>query len=280
MPLRFHYLLGDFYAWVLRRILHYRRDVVLTNLSRSFPEKKYGEIRRIADDYYTHLGEIMAETLWFGGCKGRVDRLKKQHLCEYKGLAELRPLAQKGAMVLASHFGNWELIGGLSSFTYEDDYNFDYNRVCIVHKALGSSFWDAFLTDNRLAAAPDFKGYVETNDMLDYCIAHRNDGIVYVFITDQYPYKGYAQWDVPDFMHQKTSTALGGASIARKFKLPVLYMSMKREGRGRYVATFPVICEDASKLSATEIMAKYYALLEEDLNADPANYLWSHKRWK
>ena len=28
------------------------------------------------------------------------------------------------------------------------------------------------------------------------------------------------------------------------------------------------------------IMEKYYTLLEEDINAQPWNYLWSHKRWK
>ena len=27
-------------------------------------------------------------------------------------------------------------------------------------------------------------------------------------------------------------------------------------------------------------MERYYALLQKDIEAQPSNYLWSHKRWK
>ena len=44
--------------------------------------------------------------------------------------------------------------------------------------------------------------------------------------------------------------------------------------------SFTEICPDASLMSAEEIMVGFYRLLEEDVLKDPANYLWSHNRWK
>ena len=55
LPLGFHYACGRGLAWFLEKVMHYRRDVVFINLSRSFPDKKYHEIRAIAKDFYKHL---------------------------------------------------------------------------------------------------------------------------------------------------------------------------------------------------------------------------------
>ena len=67
LPLRFHYFMADILAWLLRKVLRYRYSTVMINLSRSFPNKKYKEIDRIAKDFYKHMGEIFAEAIWFGG---------------------------------------------------------------------------------------------------------------------------------------------------------------------------------------------------------------------
>ena len=40
LPLGFHYACSGFFTWILKDVMRYRRDVVMTNLSRSFPEKK------------------------------------------------------------------------------------------------------------------------------------------------------------------------------------------------------------------------------------------------
>ena len=45
LPLKFHLGFGRFLSWLMRDVIHYRRDVVMTNLSRSFPEMKYGELK-------------------------------------------------------------------------------------------------------------------------------------------------------------------------------------------------------------------------------------------
>ena len=67
LPLSFLYRVGDFFAWLAGKVLHYRSDVVWINISRSFPDKKYKELKQIYKDFYRHLGELVAEFVWFGG---------------------------------------------------------------------------------------------------------------------------------------------------------------------------------------------------------------------
>ena len=45
LPLGFHLGMGRFAGWVAGSVIGYRREEVLINISRSFPEKKYREIR-------------------------------------------------------------------------------------------------------------------------------------------------------------------------------------------------------------------------------------------
>ena len=79
LPLSWLYGIGDAFAWVARRVLHYRERVIMTNLARSFPEKKYWDLDPIADEYYKHMGEIVAEAIWFGGSD--YERVRKQRIC-------------------------------------------------------------------------------------------------------------------------------------------------------------------------------------------------------
>lgn len=62
LPLKFHYFVGRCIAWIVAVPMHYRRDVVMINIARSFPEKKYGELVQMAKNFYRHFGDIVAET--------------------------------------------------------------------------------------------------------------------------------------------------------------------------------------------------------------------------
>ena len=65
LPLKFHYFMGDILSWIAEKLLRYRTDVVWINISRSFPEMKYKELKKVYRDFYRHFGEIFAETIWF-----------------------------------------------------------------------------------------------------------------------------------------------------------------------------------------------------------------------
>lgn len=281
LPLGFHYAFGDFLAWFAGSLLKYRKGVVTMNLARSFPELKWKGIKALTKKFYSHLGEIIAETLWFGGCKGKTWKLTKSGICSYSNPELLIELygSSPSVMILDSHFGNWEIIGGLLQYI-GGDLPFGKEDIAVVYKRLNSKFWNSFLAGNRSAATEDFKGYVESREVLRYAITNKGKKKIYIFMTDQYPYKFASKHEIPSFMHQRTQVMTGGAALARKFHMAVLYMGMRRIRRGQYIVDLKTVCEDASTMSPENIMTEYYRLLEEDINANPENYLWSHNRWK
>ena len=66
LPLDWLYGLGNCVTWFAKRVLHYREGVVMTNLARSFPEYNHGDLEWVADLFYKHIGEMVAEAIWSG----------------------------------------------------------------------------------------------------------------------------------------------------------------------------------------------------------------------
>ena len=152
----------------------------------------------------------------------------------------------------------------------------------MVYRALSSRVWGEIMRDNRTAPLHDrkaYEGYLESKELIRYAFKHAGEKKAYGILIDQRPYF-HSPADIEvDFMGQQVKTMTGGAALARKFNMAVLYQTARRDRRGHYTLHYTPICGDASKMSVEEIMKKYYALLESDIREQPANYLWSHKRF-
>lgn len=273
-----------FLAWFLRSVVRYRSDVVMVNLSRSFPGKSYEEIREIHKRFYLHLVTIFTEMLWMRTCRGEHGREKfrRCHKFEFQNPQEYNRLAAQGRpiMLLEAHTGNWELMGGLPFSSYGEPLNIKPELYAVTYLALHSPRADQFVARCRqnILEGTGFHGYVETAQVMRFVLTHRDQPYLYTFITDQYPYSPH---HVPvRFMHQDTVTMTGGAGLAVKLDMTVAYLRFQcREGGGYRLSVVP-ICEHAAETTPEQIMKKYYQLLEEDLEKQPWNYLWTHKRWK
>ena len=287
LPLGFHLAMGRFLGWFMRRVLRYRVDVVYTNLARSFPEKKYKEIKQIAHQFYRHFGEILGESVWFGGCRGErgCRRLHKQRLVEIANPEVFNEAlkSKENMLVLSSHCGNWELLGGWFNYNYSDKaLDADPSQIAVVYRQLHSKLWDRFVEDNRCAPIKHtaFDGYLKAQKVFRFAITHRRERFIYIFPTDQYPYGIATSHDVGLFLNQPTKVMTGGAALACKFGMSANYLRWKKLGPGHYSVEFVPICADASTETPESIMRKYCDLLEEDIKDQPWNYLWTHRRWK
>ena len=288
LPLKYHYGWARFLAWLVGDVFRYRRDVVMTNLSRSFPDLSYDDLDAIRKRFYLHFGEIVAEMVWFGGCRGEKGRkrLVDSHLVEIDNSEEFNAFFDRSStvMLLNSHAGNWELMGGVAQYDYgpAERRHWDHPEVVVLYRALHSAFWDRVMGDNRCAPVSDrdYEGYVEGKSILRYAISHRREKKLYVFNTDQYPYWDVQHYDVGTFMNQHTEAMGGGAVLACKLGMSVAYIRWTQVAQGRYRMTFVPLFEDASAVTPEEILKQYYAHLEEDIKAQPWNYLWTHKRWR
>lgn len=289
-PLGFHLAVFRVVSWYLEKIHHYRRDELMINLSRSFPEKKYKELKQIRHKVYIHLGDLMGEAVRFSRYRGKKgpDRLHLEHILEVLNVATFNELFDNApsVMLLCGHSGNWELLPGILEANYDEEHPWHVpsHDLCFVYKELHSRMWDRIIGKNRCCVLrsrdPSYDGYQETNHMLRYALEHRGEKRVYVFPTDQYPYKGAQGHDIGIFMHQPTKAMVGGAALAAKLGMAVVYTRWTITKRGRYTIEFIPLAENAKGMDPVEIMKKYYVCLEEDLQRQPENYLWTHKRWK
>ena len=284
LPLKFHYFMADILAWLLRKVLRYRYSTVMINLSRSFPNKKYKEIDRIAKDFYKHMGEIFAEAIWFGGSSYK--RLYDSGIVTVMNPEELNELflSTPSMTVLSTHCGNWELMGGFLGYRTLSG---EKVAICeedirVVYKKLSSPVSDEVFKRNRVAPLERVgtSCEIESMNILRHAVSNRDKRLVYIYPTDQAPYWKAAKHPIGEFMHQQTNVMLGSVGVACKMSHSVMYMKMRRVERGRYEMTLIPICRNASEMTPEQIMRKYYDLLEQEINETPHNWLWTHKRWK
>ena len=284
LPLRFHYFMADILAWLLRKVLRYRYSTVMINLSRSFPNKKYKEIDRIAKDFYKHMGEIFVEAIWFGGSSYK--RLYDSGIVTVMNPEELNELflSTPSMTVLSTHCGNWELMGGFLGYRTLSG---EKVAICeedirVVYKKLSSPVSDEVFKRNRVAPLERVgtSCEIESMNILRHAVSNRDKRLVYIYPTDQAPYWKAGKHPIGEFMHQQTNVMLGSVGVACKLSHSVMYMKMRRVERGRYEMTLIPICRNASEMTPEQIMRKYYDLLEQEINETPHNWLWTHKRWK
>ena len=284
LPLKFHYFMGDILAWLAMNVMHYRSGVVWKNLSRSFPQLKYRELKKIYKDFYKHFGEIFAEAIWFGGSS--YERLRKNGIVTVMNPEEISEMYDSSPSMtfLSTHCGNWELMGGFLGYRTATGGKicFEEKDITVVYKKLKNHVFDRVFALNRIAPLVDVgtECEVESSSILRYSIQHRNEKRVYIYPTDQAPYYKSGPHPIGKFMHQDTMAMLGSVGVACRLSHSVMYMKMKQVERGRYEMTLIPICRNASESTPEEIVRKYYDLLEEEINETPHNWLWSHNRWK
>ena len=284
LPLKFHYFMGDIIAFITGKLIRYRADVVWTNISRSFPDKKYKELKLIYKDFYRHFGEIVAEAIWFSGSSGkRIRRSGIVSMTNPELISECFDKAPGSGTVLSTHCGNWELLGGLFNYApLTRPLTFGEEVMTVVYKEMSSKVADKVFRLNRIAPLEKvgIECEVESKEILRYAIRHKDEKRMYIYPADQAPYRNAGKHPIGEFMHQQTNAMIGSMGVACKLAHAVVYMKMRRVERGRYEMSFIPICEDASLLKPEDILRRYYDLLEEEINETPANWLWSHKRWK
>lgn len=278
LPLRVHYIISDIVRFFMKNIFSYRKKIIYTNLQNSFPQLSGKEIKRVADDYYKYMCDVMMETIWnISASDKRVSKVIKMEGVEL--LDDM--LAKHGkVIVVLGHRGNWEMVGAFNGVKEErKPSSFANWPMVITYKRARSAVSNFIFEKMRMEEYKKYgvKGHiVESKQMLRF-IMKGTDKHTYIFIADQYPRLG----GVPvKFLNQDTLFFAGAEGIAMKLNIPVIYLDMAHLSRGKYLITFSLISENPKELGKGEVTLAYARLLEKHINENKHAWLWSHKRWK
>lgn len=282
--------LSDVLYFLIFYVFRYRRQVVHENISRAFPDKSDEWVHGVERQFYKNFCDVMVETI-------KTTSLAPAELaarCKFVGRENANQMTQgKNIAALSSHLANWEWLGLSTSMEIKQ-------TPCVIYKPLKNQKMNNFMLKTRsrfglvLIAMKDLKRFFEQTHEKPYLLG---------FLSDQAPHDYAKAFSVP-FLNQQTYYFTGPGVITVKHNLFPIWGWMRRVGRSRFewgmdevipdesyvltkadleqigrVAKLQNLTEQESE-KAFRIVREYSRLLEEKIKAAPADWLWSHRRWK
>ena len=108
-----------------------------------------------------------------------------------------------------------------------------------------------------------------------------NEGTQFLcgFIADQRPKGVQRHWTT--FLHQDTAYVTGGEDIGKHIHAHFVYLDVEKTSRGHYRLTFQELQPtDEDFKQPYPYTIAFLRKMEQRITAQPAYWLWSHKRWK
>jgi KDO2-lipid IV(A) lauroyltransferase len=267
LPLGVLYPLAAVMAFILRYVLRYRVAVARSNLRRCFPSLLPAEIESILGAYYRHLGQVAAEFMKLANISAAEIRRRVRFTNSELVASEIN--AGRSVVLLAAHLANWEW--SLQAVALELTVPID-----AAYKPLRSAGADRELLKLRGRFGARM---IAAKKMLRMVASRRRELHAIAIMADQIPASsGGRHWLT--FLGSDTAFYPGPAEIARLTGYATFFTSMRRTRRGYYEMTFHPMAAAGERLDPQIFTARYARILEMLIRADPADWMWTHRRWK
>lgn len=266
LPMTFLYTMALFAFFLAYHVIGYRKAVVIQNISRSFPDMKYGEIRCVVKKFYTCFTAYFAEILKSISAPAEV--LDNKITFENLELIDSHMNAGRNVIACLGHCGNWEMLNFMPYKLHHDMY--------AVYKPLRSSIMNRLMIKLRsrfgMKLIPD-------KSVTRHIMTQKSPPAVYLFLSDQCPRIKDDKYKF-ELLNQETYLFSGMEKLARISRSAVIYLHITQLSKGNYKVTCIPVCSEAESTNEGEISQKYVDLLTENIKEEPYGWLWTHKRWK
>lgn len=267
LPLRMLYAACAVAMFVIFRVLRIRVDVVRDNLARSLPQFDARAIDRIMAQHYRATGQIIAEALGAGSMAPEEIRRRVSFTnldLPRAALATGRPL-----LIIGAHQCNWEWI--LHGLALQLGHPLD-----VGYKPIRSAWAERLMFAIRTRFGSHL---VPAKQLLPDIIRRRGIVRAIAMLADQEPTSAERRHWVR-FLGRDTAFYLGPEEMARSMRYAALFVGMRRTARGCYEISFAPLAAPEERLRPGEFTERYARLVEAQILAAPADWTWSHRRWK
>jgi len=267
VPLFIWYPIASLLAWLSWRVIPYRRHVVVANLKASFPEWDDATRERVIRDYYRGFADMLVEVMH----SARLTPAELERRVKLVNPELVRDEVARGKPVLlvAAHQCNWEWM--LLAFSTQLGLPVD-----AAYKPLVDNWAEREMLKLRSRFGARL---IPAQQLLGDIIQQRNRPRVIAMVADQEPVSSERKHWLK-FLNRDTAFFLGAEEIARTTRYAAFFVRLKRVARGRYEAEFVPLAAAGGQLPAGEFTGRYAKLVEEQIREAPADWPWSHKRWK
>lgn len=249
-----------FIYFLLCYVVRYRKEVIIANLSRSFPSKTKSEINQLYRRFTFHFAEFLLEYLiLFKGSKSFYE-----NNIQAEGWEEVEQTVQSGQHVIIAmgHQGSWEYAAVRLSQLFSI-------KMTGIYKKIKNPKTDKIVFDARSKFGLHL---FEIKDSVKQMLRMKKEPAAHLFIMDQSPRKSQSKRWI-QFLNQDTLILEGVDKMSKALSAKVYWLSVEKEEFAKY----------RMKLKALEsenIMQSCYNALEADIQHQPETWLWSHRRWK
>ncbi|MGI9173349.1 MAG: hypothetical protein ACR2F0_08580 [Chthoniobacterales bacterium] len=260
LPLSVAFAAGRAGGTVAYYLFGRRRRVAMNNLRLAFGgEKAATELRQINREHFQLLGA----NLLAGFKASRMPDEKIWARVTDNVPADRLP---PGWIALISHIGNWELLSHLGA-------RFPGYRFGAIYQTLANPYIDRYLRESRTRSGNIL--FDRRTELLKCFHFLRGGGVVGLLIDQG---AGYAGLWTPLF-NRLTSSTTFAATLAIRTGSPVVPIAINTTGHARWTLNIsdPVFPPEEDVELFT---AQINRLLENQIRHAPADWLWSHNRWK
>ena len=261
------YRLSNLLSWALFGVFSYRKKIVRTNLRRSFPELTEEKIQRVAQTFFRHFTDIFLETVKLQYATQEEIATRMQG-----NLSLLDDCYAKGqsTVLVLGHRGNWEMANLYASIRFQQE-------CIVVYKPLSNPAFEEWFCQLRTRFG---SRVVPMRSIYTELRKPRQRPYILFLLNDQSAPPKSAYWTT--FLNQETGVLKGAEVLARTFQLPVIYADLARdpEKRGFYQMKLELVTDSPDDTPENGILEDCTQRLQRDIRNEPANWLWTHKRWK
>ncbi len=258
-------IIGKYFGPLFRK-----KAIAKKNILIAFPNINETSINQIIDDMWRNIGSIFGEYIHINKFS-ILDEEKNKIVFTNKNNLQILKNNTKPIVFFSGHFANFEL---MAKCLQELEFN-----IGAIYRPLNNIFLNPimdFIRKKYICSIQIEKGSAGTKKL----IKHISTNNPLALMIDQ---RLSSSIRVP-FFNQPASTTTTPAQLSIKYDALLVPVFLKRLKKTNYEFFLeePLVVKKTNNyekdiFNITEIMNKK---IEEFIKVDPANWLWSHDRWK
>lgn len=267
IPLRLLYILSSCCNFILFYLIGYRKQIVRQNLEASFPELNAEGLQKLIRSFNRSFCDQWVETLKLMSMP--VSQIQKRMQGNWDAFDTAAAVGNGKVIALLGHQFNWELGNLATPLHFQGLY-------AGIYLPVNAKAFDRLMLYIRKRTGALL---IPANELRQGFRQLTNQKYILAFMADQTPASlKIADWHL--FLHRPAPFFNGPEKVARRQQAAVVFVGLRKTGRGQYQLRVEQVCANAKELPEGMITKQYVSFLERELKAQPANWMWTHRRWK
>ena len=267
IPMPALYAFAGFLYLLAYYVVRHRQHVIHEQLATVFPDLSAAERTRIHKQFLRNFCDVLVEVL------------KSVSMTEDQMRARVRILnleaaegflgAGQSVMFVTSHLCNWEWL--LHGVTVQLGHPVD-----AAYKPLHDRWAERLMLGLRSRFGARL---IPAKELLADFLRRRGIVRALAMNADQAPISTDQRYWTK-FLGQDTAFYIGAEQIARATRLPIIYLVMRRLRRGHYEVELRQLWDGRERTEPNQVTERYARACEIDVLKNPADWLWSYRRWR